>query len=175
LLSVTVAGALFLFSASGTAQAVVPPGHAVGNQYVETVPGAGGEEATAPSHHATGGGGPGGDAGNGSSGSSGGPAGTPAATLGTKTAHRFEKAGSAGQATANLAAATDPSAQRHAELGRHQGGNGGESPLKQVVGHLTGTSGDSGMGVLLPLLILMTILVAAAFVFTRRRPAAPQE
>jgi hypothetical protein len=46
--------------------------------------------------------------------------------------------------------------------------------VKQVVGELTGTSGSEGMGIILPLLIAMTALVAVAFIFARRRPAAPR-
>lgn len=168
-----IATALLLAAlAPGIAAAVVPPGHAVGNQYVETVPGAGGEEATAaPAHHQTTGGGSNGNSG----GSSGGGAGSPTEALGAKTAKRFEKAGDAGKAAANLAAATDPSTAT-AKGGGSEGtsAGGGESPLKQVVGHLTGTSDDSGMGLLLPTLILASAVVAVGFLFAKRRPSQPR-
>jgi hypothetical protein len=49
------------------------------------------------------------------------------------------------------------------------------SPVTQVVGELTGTSDSGGMGVLLPLLIVMTFLVAVAFVISRRRPLGPRD
>jgi hypothetical protein len=156
----------------GIAAAVVPPGHAVGNQYVETVPGASGEEATAPPvHHQTSGGGSNG----GSGGSSEGGGASPTEALGAKTAKRFEKAGNAGKAAANLAAATDPSTAN--AKGSGSGANSaasGESPLKQVVGHLTGTSDDSGMGLLLPTLILASAVAAVGFLFAKRRPSQPR-
>jgi hypothetical protein len=165
-----IAAALLLAALTpGMAAAVVPPGHAVGNQYVETVPGAGGEEATAPVHQQTAGGGS-----NGSSGSSGGGAASPSEALGSQTAKRFEKAGDAGKATANLAAATDPSTSTAKGEGSNASAGGGESPLKQVVGHLTGTSDDSGMGLLLPTLILASAVVAVGFLFAKRRPSQPR-
>jgi hypothetical protein len=154
----------------GIAAAVVPPRHAVGNQYVETVPGAGGEEATAPpAHHQSSGGGSNGNSG----GSSGSGAASPTEALGAKTAKRFEKAGDAGKAAANLAAATDPT-MATAKGGGGASSDGGESPLKQVVGHLTGTSDDSGMGLLLPTLILASAVVAVGFLFAKRRPSQPR-
>jgi hypothetical protein len=166
-----IAAALLLAALTpGIAAAVVPPGHAVGNQYVETVPGAGGEEATAPAHHQTAGGGS-----NGSSGSSGGGAASPSEALGAKTAKRFENAGNAGKGAANLAAATDPSATNAKGGGSNApSADGGESPLRQVVGHLTGTSDDAGMGLLLPTLILASAVAAVGFLFAKRRPSQPR-
>jgi hypothetical protein len=168
-----IAAALLLAALTpGIAAAVVPPGHAVGNQYVETVPGAGGEEATAaPIHDQT----PGGGSNGNSGGSSGGGAASPTEALGAKTTKRFEKAGDAGRAAANLAAATDPSTATAKDGGSNAASvDGGESPLKQVVGHLTGTSDDSGMGLLLPTLILASAVVAVGFLFAKRRPSQPR-
>ncbi|HEY5333872.1 MAG TPA: hypothetical protein VIJ21_10025, partial [Solirubrobacterales bacterium] len=101
----------------------------------------------------------------------------PSEVLGAKTTKRFEKAGALGRATADLAAAGGPTGNAAAAEPKHQdiGSGDGESPLKQVVGHLTGTSGDSGMGLLMPLLILMSAVLAGAFILGRRRPTRPRD
>jgi hypothetical protein len=174
-LTVAIAALLVVSANAGATQTVVPPGHAGGNQYVETIPGAGGEDATAPVQGGTiggGGGKPGGP-------DRGGPSVTEA--LGTETAHRFEQAGKAGKRTANLAAATGPSRKAGAAgsyagaTNGQAGSTSGESPLQQILGHLTGAESDDGMGLLMPLLIAMTAILAVGFLLGRRRLARPRD
>jgi hypothetical protein len=177
--STLVLAALFLLmtsSASATPRAV-PPGHSGASQYTETLPSAGGEQPTSEIDH----GGPsegsvGGDSGSQTGGpTSGGGAAVPTPTeaLGAENARHLEKLGAEGKAAARLAASGGIVAKQQPGHGSSAGS--GTSPVKQVVGELTGTTGSGGMGILLPLLIVMTVLIAAAFVFTHRRPAAPPE
>jgi hypothetical protein len=150
--------------AADAAPTTIPPGHSGASQYTETLPTAGGEKKT----DAIQGGGPGGGEGGGS------PPASPEQALGSENARRLEKLGPEGKAAARLAAtgATGPGGARH---GSRLASDGGSSPLKQIAGELTGTSGSGGMGLLLPLLILMTAVVAVAFLLIRRRPASPRE
>jgi hypothetical protein len=162
---------------SAAAQHTVPPGHSGASQYTETLPTAGGETPTSSVHSGTAVGGPsdsgGGAGGNGSGGASEAtPEITPTQALGSHNARRLEKLGPEGKAAAQLAASAGaPAAHSAAD----RGGGDGSSPVQQVVGELTGTSGSEGMGLLLPLLIAMTAVVAVAFIFTRRRPASPRD
>jgi hypothetical protein len=166
-------------SASAAAQPTVPPGHSGASQYTETLPTAGGETPTKPIHQSTGGAGSGkgGGGGGNSSGTTEGstaepaPQFSPTQALGAKNAKHLEGLGPEGKAAARLAASAGLPAAR-SEAGH--GAGEGSSPVKQVVGELTGTSSSEGMGILLPLLIVMTALVAVAFIFARRRPARPR-
>jgi hypothetical protein len=174
---------LILAAPAAAAPKAVPPGHSGASQYTETLPTAGGEQPTGEVGAAT----PAGGGGKGNGPSSGGgssgetptaPAPTTAEALGARDAKRLEKLGPEGKAAAALAAAASPTAADPGGAGaaaRHAAGGDGSSPVKQVVGQLTGTSGSGGMGLLLPLLIAMSVLVAVAFVLTRRRPTAGGE
>jgi hypothetical protein len=184
LIQAAVVTAAFLVSGplAGSASAapqVVAPGHSGTSQYTETLPGAGGETPTEPTGRESAAGAPGGG------GRSGGGAGaTPAAptttespgtaaVLGAANAKRLEKAGPAGRAAARLAA----TAGATPEVGKSPGSGGHEasaaSPVRQVVSQLTGTSGSEGVGLLLPILIAMSALLALGFVVVRRRGAHP--
>jgi hypothetical protein len=166
-------------SASAAAQPTVPPGHSGASQYTETLPTAGGETPTKPVHQNTGGAatGKGGGGGGNGSGAAGGNSAeparsvTPAQALGAKNAKHLERLGPEGEAAARLAASTGAPGD---SSGAGNGSSEGSSPAKQVVGELTGTSSSEGMGILLPLLIVMTALVAVAFIFARRRPTRPR-
>lgn len=126
------------------------------NQYTETLPGAGGNEPTsgAGAHH--------------------GGANENAKALGQANAERLESLGPEGEAAANLAASgatTNPTAHTHG-IGNATGvgsESDGRSALSQVLGSLTGSSGESGMGMLLPLLIIAMVFAAVGFAIRRRR------
>ncbi|HEX3905131.1 MAG TPA: hypothetical protein VH853_20015 [Polyangia bacterium] len=162
--------------ASAGARDAVPPGHSGASQYTETLPTGGGETPTS-SVHPGGVGGPGDGGGPGGGNSVGGTSGatpevTPTQALGAHHAKQLEKLGPEGKAAARLAASAGAPA---AHAAASHGGGDGSSPVKQVVGELTGTSSSEGMGILLPLLIVMTALVAVTFIFARRRPASPRD
>jgi hypothetical protein len=167
-------GCFASFAVAG--QNVVPPGHSAASQYTETLPTAEGEAPTAPSHPGSAGGA--GSSGNGGA-SSGGEgsaseAPTPAQVLGAKNARRLEKAGPAGKAAAELAASAGRAGTANA-ASRASGHPEGSSPVKQVVGQLTGTSGSEGIGMLLPLLIVLTAVLALSFAVVRRRTPNPHD
>jgi hypothetical protein len=146
----------------------VPPGVSGATQYTETLPGPGGEESThqigAEGRH---------------------PGASAKDKLGEQNAGRLEELGPEGKAAANLAAAgvtgsgDGPSAGRRGvgsggEKGATDAGTGasepsGSSPVGQLLGEVTGTSGSQGMGALLPLLIAAAALVAVGFLVGRRR------
>jgi hypothetical protein len=178
----TISVLLVAAAPSAAAQHAVPPGHSGASQYTETLPTAGGETPTTSVHAGTAVGGPsGGGGGAGGNGHGGGGSGgatesaaevTPTQALGAHNAKRLEKLGPEGKAAARLAASAGAPAAHSAAS---HGGSDGSSPVKQVVGELTGASGSEGMGILLPLLIAMTAVVAVAFIFTRRRPASPRD
>jgi hypothetical protein len=186
--SALLAVLLLAAAPASAAPQAVPPGHSGASQYTETLPTAGGEQPTAEIHGAgvtAPGGGGGNSSGGGSGAATGGdgggestagaaPAPSPAESLGTQNAKRLEKLGAEGKAAARLAAAGG-AATSPANDARRPAAADGSSPVKQVVGQLTGTSDSGGMGLLLPLLIAMTVLVAIAVVFTRRRPLDPRD
>jgi hypothetical protein len=159
LLSPAAVFALLLPAASAAAAPpLVPPGVSGANQYTETLPGPGGNEPT-----------------------SGGAAHSPksaAKALGKSNAQRLVALGPVGRAAAGLAtqgAAGDkgnPSPQGHRAL---DSAGDGSSAAGQVLGNLSGTSdSSSGMGVLLPLLILAAAVAAVGYFVTRRRSGQTQ-
>jgi hypothetical protein len=185
-LQVTLATALVVSAcvagSAAAAQGVVAPGHSGNSQYTETLPTAGGETPTEGVGHQAAGtpaGGGGNSSGGGDSSGGGeeaaavtGGSPSPAEALGSKNAKRLEKAGPAGKAAAQLAATTSgsPAGKSTASSG-HEGD--GSSPVGQVVGQLTGTSTSQGIGLLLPILIVMAAVFALGFVIVRRRPVHP--
>lgn len=143
-------------ASAAAASGRVPPGNSGANQYTETLPGAGGNKPTRDI---------GGEGGR-----------TPAKVLGHANAARLEALGPEGRAAAQLAAKSAPESiagQPHGEGGVSN--PSGSSGLSQVLGQLTGSSDSGGMGLLLPLLIAMTIVGAAAYGLGRRRTARPQD
>jgi hypothetical protein len=158
----------------------VPPGVSGANQYTETLPGPGGNTT------AGGGGGTGGNQSH-----------SPAKTLGAANARKLEALGPEGQAAAELAAESgavesQPGPSKHQGHRRSRGhkaekqssGSGGASTrragssgIQQVLGQITGTGGSNsgGMNWLLPMLIGASVLIAAAYLLNRRRPARPQD
>lgn len=159
-----------------TAALVVGPAHAQKapddsqvDQYVETIPGAGGDETTSP---------PGGSSEAGSSGDSGGVG------LSLGASEGLSELGSDGQAAATLAEAASRSrsnAQR-ADGSASSGGQASEpavtgdsSGLAAIFDQMTGgASGEAGgMGLLLPLMMLL--LAGAGIAYLLRRAAGSAE
>ena len=151
--------ALPVGSAAATS-GTVPPGISGANQYTETLPGPGGNEPT------SGIGDKGkrrrwADAGEGARPRERRPAGSArTGRAGGGPVCRAERAREHRRAAARVGGTSNPS---------------GSSGLSQVLGQLTGSSDSGGMGLLLPLLIAMTIVGAAAYGFGRRRTAHPQD
>lgn len=178
--------AVLLATVATTAAAQnVPPGVSGANQYTETLPGPGGNSAAGGGGAATGGGNPGG----------GNRAGAPkstAQTLGDANAQKLEALGPEGKAAAELATKSSPTGPSTKKAGHKGGDHGagktggtgssstnaassganGSSGVQQVLGQITGTGGSDsgGMSWLLPLLIGASVVVAAAYLFARRRP-----
>jgi hypothetical protein len=170
---------------------LAPPGNSGIGQYVEIIPTASGSRPTNTVHNH--GGGQGGaiptgpsaasgtSASSGTSSSSGTLAPVPEwASAGSSgvsgaTAQALAAQGSAGQATANLARATNPGG---ATL--HQAGpvgppapirsvGGASSPVGSVLGTLTGSSSSGGLGALLPVLLIIALVGAGAMALLRHR------
>jgi hypothetical protein len=156
----------------------VPPGAAGANQYMETLPGPGGNEPTT------------GHSGN----QHGSEARNPGRVLGKANAQKLEELGPEGVAAAHLAAESAPTAAggkrpdsnqgtkggqskspvSGESAGRHESSGTGSSAVGQVVGQLSGSSNSGGIGLLLPVLIAMTVVGAAAYLLGRHRSARPQ-
>lgn len=160
-----IAGLLLALLAAAPALAqdktVAPPGNSGVDEYLEVVPGAGGD--TPASGGATGG--------------SGGSQ-TPSSTLGSKTATQLEQLGTDGKKAAQLAAAgapTDRATARkraksdvlgsEAEQGKSIASDGGDR-VGTIATALSGEGG--GMGLLFPLLLGGTLAAALALFAARR-------
>lgn len=165
--ALAVLAALALPAAAG-AEHVLPEGNSAVDQYTESYPTAGGDRNTADRRPRT-----------------------PAQVIGPREAERLESRGEAGEATAELAAATAP--PQLADRARGQGGSGearrprpgargggppagvpdpgGSSGLGAILGQATGLSTSEGPGPLLPLAILATALWALAYLWRRRSAA----
>jgi hypothetical protein len=152
--SATLALATAMLFPANAAGSVVPPGNSAADQYAETLPGAGGNQA--------------GGTGGGQTG--GGPH---QSVVSAATQHALDQLGPAGQATSDLANRTAPRdvGRRVDEKGRGptseepSGSSGFLTALKQAA-----SSGDSGgMGVGLPLILAGSLLAAFAFLQSRRR------
>jgi hypothetical protein len=138
-------------SALATTRTIAPPGNSGVSQYQEDVPTAKGNR---PSNTIV----PGGGGTNGP-GSSGG-------AVSPSTLRALDKQGSAGRKAAALAEATAPSnAPKPSASSQDQG----SSPVSSVVKALTGSSSSSGLGPLLPIILIACLLGAAALALLRRR------
>jgi hypothetical protein len=148
-----VAALVFPVSANGS---VVPPGNSAADQYAETLPGAGGNQAGG-----TGGGGTGG-------GRTG--AGSPQGDVNAATQRRLDELGPAGRAAAALAKRTAPApvakgADKRGRADTSPGSPGLLTALKQAA-----SSGQSGgMGIVLPLVLTGSVLAGFALLWSRRR------
>ena len=157
-------------SAQARVHTIAPPGNSGVGQYVETVPTADGGQPTSTIHS----GGVGGAVGRGGSG--GGPSGGGAIAPATQRA--LARQGPAGDATAALARATAPRRARPAARaggGRTQAtgslatGSEGSSPSTSVLKALTGSTSGGGLGPLLPIALIGSVLAAAVLTLVRRR------
>jgi hypothetical protein len=159
-------------SAQARVHTIAPPGNSGVGQYLETVPTAGGAQPSNTVHPvvgAVGGSGPRPGSG-GPSGTGGSPAG---GTISPSTQRALAKRGPTGAAAAALAQATAPPRPRHAEQGAVSAvSGGGSSPAASVLKTLTGSSSGSGLGPLLPSLLIVSVLGAAGLALLRRRRAS---
>src|SRR5215207_873445 len=154
LLPALVALALLAVPAAATAQAPktnAPPGNSAIDEYLETVPGASGNQR--PRTPATG----------------GGAAAKPALSQAERA--RLERLGPDGRALADAVDATAPPKASRKATETPLAGDG-RSPLSEVLDAATGDDGGGGMGVLLPTILLATVLGAIALVVLRRRSAS---
>ncbi len=155
LLSVLVALVLLAVPVSAMAaaqapQTNAPPGNAAIDEYLETVPSATGNQRPR-------------EPGTGSAGTT---------TLTPAERARLEKLGPDGKALADAVDATAP--QSAAKRGRtiDTGSVEGRSPIASVLDAATGSDGGAGMGVLLPLILLASLLGIVALAVLRRRSAS---
>jgi hypothetical protein len=142
---------LSLASSAGAAQ-VAPPGNSGVNQYSETLPGAGGDQPSSDS-------------------GGGGAEGNQGSSLSPKAQRALQEHGPTGAAVAGLASQTAPQvansgAQNRSHDSRESGGGG--SALGAGVDQLSGSE-TSGMGVALPIIILLSLIGAIAVFVLRRR------
>jgi hypothetical protein len=169
---------------------IAPPGNSGVGQYLETVPTAGGGQPSDTVHPRTGGvgaghsgraggppssGGPGPTGGSGGAGATGGSAG---ATIAPSTQRALDQQGPAGVAAAALAQATAPrGAGSPAPVDRAgpsssvsaASSSDGSSPASSVFKAFTGSSSGGGLGSLLPIVLIGTVLAAAVLALVRRR------
>jgi hypothetical protein len=164
-------------SALAKGHTFAPPGNSGVNQYVESVPTAGGKKP-ANSVHPSGGGG-------GVSGGGGGGGGS----ISPSTQQQFAHQGAAGTAAVALARATAPSggssSRRAGRHGSGQSGSGtatgapitkaaaGFSPVSSLFKAFTGSS-SGGLGAFLPIILVVSALAAMAAAIFRRRRATRQ-
>lgn len=158
--------------AQARAHKIAPPGNSGVGQYVETVPTADGGQPTNTVHP----GGVGGSAGRGGTG--GGAGSTGGGAIANSTQRALAKQGAAGQATAALAEATAPRSTRPAahsgdarpkSSGSPISAGEGSAPSASVFKALTGSTSGGGLGPLLPIVLIGSVLAAAVLSLVRRR------
>lgn len=165
-----VLSALLAPSAAAKHTPLAPPGNSGIGQYVEIIPTASGSRPTRTIHRQGGARGSA-AAGVGQGGGPGGNSGVSGAT-----AHALSADGPAGTAAANLAQATAPprvTAQHRHVLVRvfppSAPVSGAPSPVRSVLGALAGSSSSGGLGLLLPVLLILALLGAGALALARHR------
>jgi hypothetical protein len=136
------------------------------DEYLETIPGAGGDN---PSSGQDGGSGGGGD------------------PLPAETSASLESQGPAGAAAAAVAEATAPERrggaggsgerERRGSEDGGSGGGGGLPAVDEVVDNVAGGSDSDGLGIVFPIVLGAALLAAIAFVLIRRRggPGEPTQ
>lgn len=133
-------------AAAPAAQTNAPPGNSAIDEYLETVPGATGDQRP-------------GTPGPAGSGSGGGL--TPAQRA------KLERLGPDGKALANAVDATAPPSAT--KTSQQIDSENGRSPISAVLDAATGSDGGGGMGVVLPIILLASLLGVIALVVLRRR------
>jgi len=166
-------------AAKGGTQTIAPPGNSGVSQYVETVPTAHGGQPTSSVHRGGGGSGHA-QGGGGSPTSGGGPGGTGAISSSTQRA--LDSQGSTGRAAAAFIQSTAPSGVRASAQGHgHRGtdaSNGsnaaasqsdGSPPASSVFHALTGSTTSGGLGPILPIILIASLLAVSVLAILRRR------
>jgi len=167
--------------AKGGTETIAPPGNSGVSQYLETIPTAHGGQPTSTVHrgggHSVAGGG-----GNGSSGGSPGGG----SSVSSSTQRALDSQGSAGRTAAAFILATAPSGTRSSNQGHGSGATNGStgkssspaapeesgaSPASSVFHALTGSTSNGGLGSLLPVILIASLLAisTAALILRRRR------
>ncbi len=171
-------------SAAAKPRVFVPPGNSAASQYVEVVPTASGGRPTSSIHATPGGAGSGG--GNSSGGASGSStrsgsgsgssitsdSGSSSATgsaspVSRSTQRKLDSLGASGRAAAALAQATAPPQASAPKIDLAIGSGG--SPTSALLRAVAGSSGSGGLGVLLPVILIGSLVGAAALAVVRRR------
>jgi hypothetical protein len=151
-LATLVAAVLVLTPAASAAQAPktnAPPGNSAIDEYLETVPGAAGNQRPRP------------------------PAATRGSALTPVQRRKLEKLGPDGKTLARAVDATAPAAASPHVTGEIAAPSaGGRSPLSEVFSAVTGSDGGSGMGIALPAILVAALLTALVLALLRRRSAS---
>lgn len=165
-----VLSAVLAPSAAAKHTPLAPPGNSGIGQYVEIIPTASGSRPTSTIHRRGGA--------RGSTAAGVGQGGGPGGSSGVSgaTAHALSADGPTGAAAANLARATAPRGvtahQRHVLVRVFPptaSVAGAPSPVSSVLGGLTGSSSSGGLGLLLPVLLIVTLVGAGALALIRHR------
>lgn len=161
-------------SAQARVHTIAPPGNSGVGQYLETLPTAGGGQPTNTVHPVGGVGGSGGPrrpGGTGGTGGTGGAGSSTGSAISPATARTLAHEGSTGSAAAALAQATAPNPVRGTSqrVTSAIATSSGSSPATSVFKTLTGSSSGGGLGPLLPLLLIGSLLGAAVLALVRRR------
>ncbi|MGN6869071.1 MAG: hypothetical protein ACTHMY_11790 [Solirubrobacteraceae bacterium] len=151
-------------SAQARVHTIAPPGNSGVGQYLETVPTARGAQPTNSVHPVVGGVGSGRPPG-GTQGTAVSPAGS---AIPPSTRRALARQGATGAAAAALAQATAPT-PRAATGEKSAMSGGGSSPASSVIKTLTGSNSGSGLGPVLPTLLIVSLLGAAVMALVRRR------
>ena len=149
-LSALVALLLFALPATATAQEPLtnaPPGNSAIDEYLETVPGATGNQR--PRQPGAGG-----------------------AVLSPAERKRLEALGPDGKALADAVDATAPPATAKPGQTIDIDGAKGRSPISAVIEAATGADGGGGMGFMLPVILLASLLGVIVLAVLRRRSAS---
>lgn len=145
--------------ASAQAAAVAPPGNSSVSQYLETIPTAAGGRPTASAPPL------------------GGPS---SARLSPSVQHAFAREGPIGRKTEAVVSATAPPiGHRHGESAGAAGvppqppsagaGGSGDPPASTLAKALTGSSATGGLGVLLPVILILIAISGGVLALLRRR------
>ena len=149
---------------AGAPAQTAPPGNSGIDEYLETLPGPGGDVPTSP---------PADPPANGGAGPRGGNVASPPAPpqlLGRRTARRFAQAGPAGRRAARLAAKTAIRREPVTPGASPPAADDGKGALAALASEALSAGGSGqGMGLLLPLILVATLLAGGAFVMERRR------
>jgi hypothetical protein len=187
LLSIVIAAGVLAPAAAAKTKNVAPPGNSAISQYVESIPTASGNKPSS-SLHSGGGSHHGGGTGGGTT-SGGGTGG--GGSIPSSTQQQLAASGAAGAQAAALAQATAPTGHRTGRqtigssapgfsTGSPQGSHGsggavqgaGASAVHSFETAFTGSSSSSGLGSLLPVILVITLVGSAVMAIVRRRQQA---